>query len=67
MSQIAPSEKGGHAQDRFDGCGGNYPLGSHDRSYELTRQELLDALDIIENPVLFDGGLRWPDELRDLL
>ncbi|ERH12013.1 MAG: hypothetical protein J07HB67_01025 [halophilic archaeon J07HB67] len=67
VSQIAPFEKGGHAQDRFDGSDGEYHLGSHDRSYELSEQQLRNSLDIVENPILFDGGLYWPNELREQL
>jgi len=67
VSQIAPFEKGGHAQDRFEGSDGDYHLGSHDRSYKLSEQQLQDSLDVVENPILFDDGLYWPDELREQL
>ena len=67
VSQIAPFEKGGHAQDRFEGSNGDYHLGSHDRSYELSERQLRNSLDIVENPILFDGTLYWPDELREEL
>ncbi len=67
IDQNAPSQKGGKAQERFDSSGGSYHLATHDRTYRMTRDELLSSLDLISNPVLFEGELYWSDELREQL
>jgi hypothetical protein len=67
VTQSAPQGKGGQGQERFSGSKGVYHLGSHTRSYRLTREQLLEGLEMFESPILYDEKLYWADELRDQL
>jgi hypothetical protein len=67
VSQNAPQAKGAQGQERFDDSNGDYHLNSQDRTYQMTRPQLLKNLDIVENPILFDNELYWPDSLRQEL
>jgi len=64
---LAPWKKGGEAGEHFDHEEHEYHLSAQYRSYDLTLSELLEAIDIFDNPVLYDGALHWPNELRERL
>ena len=64
LRQASPSYTGGRGQWEFEDT---YHLWGAACEYTLTRQEVVDYLDVLESPIIYENELWWPAELRGTL
>lgn len=64
--QMSPRLAGSEAQEKVPGQDTDAHLITSVRSYDLTTQQLNEALSLIDNPIVNDGKLLWPEEFDAL-